>query len=202
MHENCGNEVWVRWWEGIAEWRVFDSWNARGSILFLKLFHSPIFILSPSVRATRKQYKEICHVRVFAPCEGMNIYIVTRYTSPILPARLSVVRAIGPINRSNDVLVRTCHEKNKSETCFAFFLTAVMAVLSNLWLRRLLLQGRKPKRRKQNNLYNIFVWNQWRERRLLLRFFSSSTAMFIIFTTIKETIKCIIYCIYIFNLIK
>lgn len=103
-----------------------------------------------------------------------NIYIVTRYTSPVPRACPSNVRAIGPINRSNDVLVRTCHEKNKSETCFAFFLTAVMAVLSNLWLPTSLVlqQGRKPKRRKQNNLNNILVWNQWKERgRLLLSFF-------------------------------
>ncbi|CAI6349949.1 unnamed protein product [Macrosiphum euphorbiae] len=50
-----------------------------------------------------------------------NIYIVTRYTSPVPRACPSIVRAIGPINRSSDVLVRTCHEKNKSETCFAFF---------------------------------------------------------------------------------
>lgn len=187
-----------------GDWRVLPSdecltaETSEGRFYFWN-YSIPPFFLSPSVRATRKQYKEICHVRVFAPCKGMNIYIVTRYTS--LPTRLSVVRAIGPINRSNDVLVRTCHEKNKSETCFAFFLTAVMAVLSNLWMPRLLLQGQKPKRRKQNNLYNILVWNQWKERRLLLWFFFFND-VYIIFITIKETIKMYTTLYLYFNLIK
>lgn len=201
MHENCGNAAWVRW-EVIGGYcQVTSVWQLKRARVdsISEIIPFPHFFLSPSVRATRKQYKEICHVRVFAPCKGMNIYIVTRYTS--LPTRLSVVRAIGPINRSNDVLVRTCHEKNKSETCFAFFLTAVMAVLSNLWMPRLLLQGQKPKRRKQNNLYNILVWNQWKERRLLLWFFFFND-VYIIFITIKETIKMYTTLYLYFNLIK
>lgn len=201
MHENCGNAAWVRWEVIGGNCQVTSVWQLKRARVdsISEIIPFPHFFLSPSVRATRKQYKEICHVRVFAPCKGMNIYIVTRYTS--LPTRLSVVRAIGPINRSNDVLVRTCHEKNKSETCFAFFLTAVMAVLSNLWMPRLLLQGQKPKRRKQNNLYNILVWNQWKERRLLLWFFFFND-VYIIFITIKETIKMYTTLYLYFNLIK
>lgn len=73
-----------------------------------------------------------------------------------------------------------------------------MAVLSNLWMPRLLLQGRKPKRRKQNNLYNILVWNNGKKEDRYYDFFFYN--VYIIFTTIKEKIKNVNYIVFIFQL--
>lgn len=154
------------WWEGITEWRVFDSWNARGSILFLKLFHSPIFFVPFRAGHTKTTQGNMSRSGVCAFRGDANIYIVTRPQHPTCP---SIIGAIGPINRSNNVLARTCHEKNKSETCFAFFLTAVMAVLSNLWLPTSLVlqQGRKPKRRKRriNKMTLTIFWFKINEKK-------------------------------------
>lgn len=106
--------------------------HAWGSILFLKYYcHRPRVISPPGndAAAARKQHSEICHVRVCARRASRgDVYCNTLPCAYSEPRALTTRRAgqvIGPIYRSNDILVQTwlgTGRKNNLKCVTLFFL--------------------------------------------------------------------------------